>query len=289
MKILVPTDFSKPSVNAAEYGANMAAVLNAKVMLLHVVSIPALPTASTLNVRKLEKYMTDDAKQYISLLADRLKSKNKKLGISTHVINDIDLREVIENFAAANHAELIIMGTKGASGLEKLLIGSNTAAVISNSSVPVLAIPETAKFNGIKNIIYASDMLSIDEEIKTLLPLARSLNAGIRVLHILPTNAHSRFDKRELTTELVAKFKYAKISVHTSTNDDIEDGLNEYLASLNVDLLVMFTHHLTFFDKLFRNSATREMAFQSRVPLLAYKKAGSAEIKKIRETEYAMD
>ena len=53
MKILVPTDFSKPSVNAAEYAANMAAVLNAKIILLHVVSIKALPTASTLNVRKL--------------------------------------------------------------------------------------------------------------------------------------------------------------------------------------------------------------------------------------------
>ncbi len=49
------------------------------------------------------------------------------------------------------------MGTHGSSGITEIILGSNTASVIEKSTVPVLAIPHKAVYNGINNLVYAYD------------------------------------------------------------------------------------------------------------------------------------
>jgi nucleotide-binding universal stress UspA family protein len=202
MKILVPVDFSAHSKNAAAYAAKMAQKCNAEIILLNLVFLQAPPHAAELNQHNIEKVMKANAKKDCVQLMEELKTKNKKLLVSYEVINDFNLKEVIENYAVHNNIDLIIMGTKGATGLSKVLLGSNTAAVIGNSSIPVIAVPQHARFNGIKQIVYASDMLSIHKELTAVIPIVKKFKAHLQIVHVLQPDSKKSFDIIRFTHEL---------------------------------------------------------------------------------------
>lgn len=161
------------------------------------------------------------------------------------------------------------MGTKGASGF---LLGSNAATVISNSSVPVLTVPEHSRFNGINEIVCASELQNTSEEINALIPFARLFNAHINVVHAASYTSRRKFNTDLLKKELVTKSKYRRISVEVIRHEDIIVALNEAIANTKAGLLVMFTHKLNFFEKIFGRSVTRQMAFHTWTPLLTIKK-----------------
>ena len=66
---------------------------------------------------------------------------------------------------------------------------------------------------------------------------------------------------------------HKRLDIHVVTSENVVSALNKYVTEHGTDLLVMFTHKLGLFEKLFGKGHTREMAFQSEVPLLAIKKA----------------
>lgn len=274
MKILLPTDFSKLSKVAVLYAAKLTKKLNAEIILLHVVFIDAPPRAqAALKTNQILDAMIDNAKLDFEYLTNEVKQEaGNKIGISYKIVKGYPVEDVIETFAHNNDIDLIIMGTKGASGLIKVLIGSNATAVIGNSNIPVIAVPEHARFNNIKHVVYASDMLALNKEVKTLIQFAQLFDSFIHILHIVSSNSKKKIDKIKIQNDLISKYNYPHISVHVLLNDDIVEAIDEYIADVKADLVAMFTHKPTFFEKLFGKSVTREMAFHSWIPLLAIKK-----------------
>lgn len=274
MKILLPTDFSKLSKVAVLYAAKLAKKLNAEIVLIHAVFINSPPRAqAALKTNQILDAMIDNAKQDFVYLTNEVKQEaGNKIGISYKIVKGYPVEDVIETFAHNNDIDLIIMGTKGASGLIKVLIGSNATAVIGNSNIPVIAVPEHARFNNIKHVVYASDMLALNKEVKTLIQFAQLFDSFIHILHIVSSNSKKKIDKIKIQNDLISKYNYPHISVHVLLNDDIVEAIDEYIADVKADLVAMFTHKPTFFEKLFGKSVTREMAFHSWIPLLAIKK-----------------
>lgn len=272
MKILIPTDFSKLSKVAVHYAVKMTKKLDAEITLLHVVHISAPPRAMVaLKTKSIEDVMVDNAKQDSVLLIKELKAENKgKLNISYEIIKGYPVEDVVESYAIHNNIDLIIMGTKGATGLAQVLIGSNAASVINNSDIPVIAVPEFVRFNNLKHIVYATDILNLSKELKMIVPLAQLFDATIHILHIVSSESKKKINAEAIVAKL--KNKYPKITFHVSINDDIMEGIDEYNADIKADMLAMFTHDLTFFEKLFGKSVTRQMAFHTWLPLLTIKK-----------------
>lgn len=274
MKILIPTDFSKLSKITVQYAVKMAKKLNAELILLHVVHIDAPPRAAiAVKIKSIEDAMVDHAKQDCIHLINDIKSENRgKLNISYKIIKGYPVESVVGNFAHHNDISLIIMGTKGATGLSKVLMGSNATAVINNSDIPVITVPEFARFKNLKQIVYATDMTNINAEMKILVPLAKLFDATVHILHIISPKSKKKIDTKKIITNVTGKMKYPKITFHILINDYIIEGIDEYIASTKADILAMFTHNLTFFEKLFGKSVTRQMAFQTQIPLLTIKK-----------------
>ena len=270
MKILIPTDFSKLSLVAVNYAVKMAKKLSAEIVLLNVIFISAPPRAMVaVKVKSIEDAMFDNAKQVSIQLINELKAEHKgKLNISYEIIKGYPVEEIVESYAIHNKVDLIIMGTKGASGLAKILIGSNAASVINNSDIPVIIVPAFARFNNIKHIVYATDVLNLNKELKMIVPFAQLFDATIHILHIGSSKSKMKIN----TKTIIDNIKYSKITFHVSINDDISEGIEEYIADTKADILAMFTHDLTFFEKLFEKSVTRQMALHSRIPLLTIKK-----------------
>lgn len=274
MKVLIPTDFSKLSRVAIQFAVKMAKKLNGEIILLNVIYLSAPPHAMVeVKIKAIMDAMVENAKQESLLLIEELRKENKgRLNLRYEIIKGYPVQEVITSYATNNGIDIIIMGTKGATGLKKVLIGSNAVSVINHSDIPIITVPEFARFNGLKNIIYATDMWDLNIEAKILVPLARLFNSTIHVVHIISPNSKNYLEIKKVTADLITELNYAKVKFKVVINENVLNGVDEYIADSKADLLAMFTRELTFFDKLFGKSITRKMAFHTWIPMLTFKK-----------------
>jgi nucleotide-binding universal stress UspA family protein len=266
---LVPTDSSAAAKNAARYAAGLGAEVGARVVLLSVIEMDTSETVLS-NWKKLETQMRKSALRDLEKLKGELTALvGKRAEITTDLTDGIPMSEAVARYAAEKKVDLIVMGTKGATGLKKILQGSNTARLMEISPVPVVAIPSKATFTSLKKLVYATDMKNIAEETRRLARIAEPFKASILILHCIPEGSPARVD-RSLEPELINQAKYGAISYHQVQSDHVDEAIARFMNEMKADMLVMFTHQRSFFDKLLGKSVTRSMAFQSRVPLLAF-------------------
>ena len=270
MKILIPTDFSVLSRVAIEFAIELGKKFKAELILLSVVYQEGPPRAR-LNTKDLQEIIINDArKKCAQIIADLKSSYSPK--VECQVISGYPVSQVVNNYANNNDINLIIMGTKGATGLKKIFLGSNAASVIDKSMVPVIAVPEFAQFNDLADIVYATDIIDLRSEIERVVTFARKFNARVHVLHVTSPREEKAIDAKEIVTQLIKRLNYPHISFAVSHADDPEEGIDEYITKNKIDMLAMFTHELTFFEKLFGKGITRQVALFNKVPLLTFKK-----------------
>jgi nucleotide-binding universal stress UspA family protein len=265
MKIVVPTDFSDYSRIAVQYALAFARQTNAELMLLHV--LPSLgPTAGHLPADFLKQEMVEWTENEFSRLMAEVNTDG--LALTHELAYGAGVEDIIDTFARTHAIDLIIMGSKGASGLKKILVGSNTVAVINNSSIPVLVVPEHAAIVPITRLLYASDLKNITEEVKVLLPFAKLLQVAISILHVPPLEYFHRIDTERLIHDLKQETAYDYIGVELMAGEDTVNVIEQYAAASHGEILAMFTHPCSFLEQLFSKSITREIAWHSKVPLL---------------------
>jgi nucleotide-binding universal stress UspA family protein len=274
INILVPTDFSSLSKIAVRYAVNIANKLNGRITLLHVVAITKPVRVSMHDKMKdLEEDLISFAERDLNkLIREVCVNVTTTEPVKYSVVRSSDFNNAVKKEAKRLRTGLIVMGTNGASGLKKAVIGSNTASVIEFSQIPVLAVPKRAKFMGFRDIVYASDLRNLEKELKTLIPYAKQFDSTIHVLHIA-SSGNDMEALEQKVDETVQKFNYKNIVTLVLVDRFIEGAIDQYIGVSRADLLAMFTHDLTFYEKLFDRSHTRKMAFHSSVPLLAFKQS----------------
>ncbi len=210
-----------------------------------------------------------------SIESDLKKSFDSDLNCESFLAHG-DLITTLKKIIAVQQPDLIVMGTKGASGLKKILIGSNTVNVISKTKVPVLVIPEVARFEnflkkGKSRIVLATDLdllenenaLDILKEIALLI-----IEPKIRVLSVRPKNTRLPGSKRTERDFLLSffnpKIESERVTVFSSS---VIGGINFYLNQKNEDtgMLAMIARDS---GHLIQKHYTREMASHTHLPLL---------------------
>lgn len=266
---LVPTDFSAVSRTAAMYAARMAAHVGARVRLLSVIEMDTSEVVLR-NWAKLEGQMRrSNMKELGKMQLELRAAMGGKVMIECDITTGIPKQEAIAQYAADQKTSVIVMGTKGAAGLQKIVSGSNTTSLIGATSVPVVAVPAKAAYHGVKRMVYATDLKNVATETKVISRVAALFNSEIMILHCLPKKT-PKTKKNHLAQDLIKKVRYPSISYHEVQSDSIDKAISTFLVEAKADMLVMFTHELGFYEKLFGKSVTRTMAFQTRVPLLVF-------------------
>jgi nucleotide-binding universal stress UspA family protein len=271
--ILVPTDFSANATHALNYAIEFVKHQNAKLILLHAYHIDFANSYVPVNlieqdVQKAEK----ESNKKLNAIAAKIHHTHK---IPCEYISRQDMAvDAITELAKEKNIDLIIMGTKGASGLPGILFGSNTARVIEKAPCPVIAVPEGATFKTIKRITYASDYNHSDiEAIEKVVAIAKSYKAQLNVLHITEERQLTEEEKENMQKfmeNVQAKVAYNNLSFQIFHSENIEQKLEEYLEEESTDLLVMSTHQRNLLDKIFGKSVTKNLAFHTTVPLMAF-------------------
>ncbi|MDP2176414.1 MAG: universal stress protein [Bacteroidota bacterium] len=273
LKILIPIDFSIHSDLAIEFGANLCMELDSELHIIHVVKIFNSAQVGLLNSNKLIDVLNEDAEKEITDAKAIITSKYHLNNIKTVILNNQNIADSIENYVNKNEIDLVIMGTHGSSGIESIVMGHVTKSLINISSVPLIAIPPSYTFNKIKTIIYASDLKDIEYEIQPILPLAQLLKAEIHVLHIIPHNHLIETNNNHIIKDLKNKKELVKCQFHIVQHDNIMEGVKAFINQNPTDLLVMYTHALTLYEKLFFEGLTRQALSEKRVPILILKQS----------------
>lgn len=272
VNILIPTDLSELSKVAVQYAIKIANKLGGTLTLLHVVTI-VQPTRATmrLQLKSLEKELIGTAKEDLEAFANDV-SKQLKTSepIRVKVVKGSSFNDTVKREAKKLRTGLIVMGTRGASGLKKYVLGSNTTSVIGISHVPVLAVPELGEFKSFKNVVYATDLKHVHKELKTLIPYLEKFNSTVHLLHVTRSLKEVSALEKKLDA-IVSKEGITNIVCKVIVNKNVDEAIEYYTKEVKADLLTMFTHDVSFYEKLFDRSITRKMAFHSKIPLLAFR------------------
>lgn len=270
--ILVPTDFSKNAENALKYAVTIAQKENAKIILLNAFDIlitsPGLVSPEII-MEEIQILEGNSKTQLQSLFKKNIETKKVKCEL---ICKHGFITEVIIDTAERINPDLIIMGTKGASGLKSVIMGSNTARIIEKINYPIIAVPEKAKFNGLKQITYASDYNNSDIlVIKKLIEIAKIFNSKLNLVHVTENEDQeekSFFSK--FSNNITNKIKYNNLSFHLIQGANLEKKLNDYLKKSETDLLAMSTQPHNLFDRVFGINIIKKMAYHTDVPLIVY-------------------
>lgn len=271
--ILVPTDFSKNADSALNYAIGLAKKEKAKILLLHAYHLPIIASDAPMDFANaaIEAEREESIARLKTLQQKVIKAGLRKCDFLAKPGFAVD---AILATAKTKRNDLIIMGTKGASGIKAAIVGSNAAVIIEKADCPVIAVPEKASFSKIKEIVYATDYRINDlSSLKALIKIMKPFNPAITAVHVSGGDFIPQSEKellKEFILKVGKKAKYRKLNYRVIYGKDIEKKLENYVAEKSADLLVMSTHHRNIFDKIFGSSITKKMAYHTKVPLLAF-------------------
>jgi nucleotide-binding universal stress UspA family protein len=269
-KILVPTDFSTVANAATHYAADFARAVSAEVTLLHVLNIGG-EGKQLKNWAKLEGQATAVANVKATSI---INAAGNGITMNYEIVSGYPPEDAIDKFAKKVKAGLIVMGTAGASGLKKVVVGSHAAAVASRVGTPVLTLPPKARFSRIKHVLYATDMLHLNSEVKKIADFARLFDAFVTIVYI-NEQADLRRNRHGLVKILSRMAHYPKLAFTVVRAKDIVSGLHERITTLRPDVLAMFTHRPGFLEKAMGKSVTREMISEAKLPVLSFNRTKS--------------
>lgn len=270
-KLLVPTDFSDTSKNAARFAVQMAAdIQNAKIILIHVSDkITGGSDGSPLT--------EDDDDRRIILTQALSQLKDELLTVAQAPIEfaaekGSSLVDTLTRYVRHQAIDMVIMGITGATRLEQIFMGSNTLEMAKESVCPVLIIPPDAKYRKIRNVVLASDFKEIDTTIPVA-PLKATLDLFKPALHIVNVDSEHYV---ELTDEY--KTERAKLEVMLTNYSpefyfirqyDFFDAISQFVEDKNIDVIVIVPKDRSFVSGLFKTSHTKKLAYHSHIPIIA--------------------
>jgi len=275
MTILLPTDFSKNSWNAIKYAIDFFENTTCNFYVLHVNRIENLIVGDTNYMPTQEEiesnYTKPSKKKLRGLLKNISASFNNNKKHKFYTLSDYSFFiESIRKHVEEKKIDMIIMGTKGVSGLKEYIVGSNTGDIITKVNCTTLVVPEHATFSNLKEIAFPTDF-NLSYDIKTLQPFTDILNtakASLRIIHI--QNKDLRLNTEQLTNKdiLTDYFEDFKPHFHFLTNKRVEDAIQCFVESREIDMIVMVAKNLNYFQSMFFHSKVEKITYHTDIPFL---------------------
>jgi len=253
--IIVPTDFSETANYALEVAVQLSKKYDSKLIVLHLLEIPDHvidDKYSTNDVANLTTPNNPPAALFYMKLAQKNFEKTRNLDFMQGVAfeeavqNHLNFKEI--GITAQKHnADLIVMGSHGATGIKEFFVGSNTEKVVRHSEIPVMVIKKRMeKFNP-TSFAFASDLNTEGASaLKQAKEVAQQFNTNFSIIHINDYNdsAVASEKMKEQYHELLeaAGINSADAPLLVHNDDDVENGLHNAITKNNIELLGIATH-----------------------------------------------
>ena len=273
-KILLPTDFSDNAQNAINYALNLYKDESCTFYLLNTYTPIIYSYDYQMNaggyLGEIADVVRENSIKKLNEIEENVKEKfnNPKhhfeIVSSFNLLTD-EIKDKLEQFSI----DLIVMGTKGATGAKEILFGSNTIHIIQKVKCPVLAIPDGHFFEEPKEILFPTDY-KVDystKQLESLITIATLFDIRVHVLHVSHDVDLTKIEtkNKEKLENLLLDVKHASYRVE---DQDIPQAINEFQKSTYVQLLVMVNNKHSFFENLFFKPVINQIGFHLNIPFL---------------------
>lgn len=271
--ILIPTDFSSNAWNAIEYTMAFFAKAPIHVHLLHIANGATVEDDTDLHTHgiSLTTVTTKSRKQKLRDLKQKIETLFPR---GTYEI-EIDVMksffiEGIKKAVVEKNIDLIIMGTKGASGLKEVTLGSHTGAVITRVKCPVFIIPENAEYHRPDNIVLPTDfnMLYKNRIMETLFEIADQHESSIKVLRVANEERPLNEEQEKNRNFLIDALGGREYSFHLVHSPRLEQGLQTFIDIMDIQVVAMIAKNLNFFQRLLLKPTAAKISYHTEVPFL---------------------
>ena len=272
-KILVPVDFSKKSEFAVKMSAQIGKKIKSEIHLLHLVELPS----GIVDMGAGSNFSIPASMMYLRKVKEKIIHLKNTFFDSDHIIKySIKFEnpfEGIRNYTQKNDINLIVMGSKGVSDFEEMIIGSNTEKVVRTSNIPVVVVKtDNDKFK-FKKLVFASNF---DDENKAafldFLTFAKKFNSQI---HLLKINTISNFESSYTThkkiKDFVKGFNLKKKTISIYNDASVVKGIINFAKEIDADVIALTTHGRSGLSSLFNGSIAKSVSKNVLRPVITFK------------------
>ncbi len=272
-KIILPTDFSDNAYNAVRYAAKLFKDTETTFYLLNTYT-PAvyqseyvLHSPAQIGLGDIyQENSLENLKQVKAKIENEF--KNPKHTYMLHSAFNTLVDEVLETIENEN-ADLVIMGTQGATGAKEILFGTHAVHVIKKATCPVIAIPSGFEYEPIKEILFPTDY-EVDfqkEQLQQLLNIAE-INAGsIEVIHASTGYelSENQVKNQQKLDSIFSKIAYRSYDL---PSQGVIEAINSFQLNKRMNLLAMVQNKHTFFERLFIEPIIKKIGFHVTIPFM---------------------
>jgi len=291
-RILCATDFSPWAKRAEGYACSLACSWRAS---LTVLSVAEFPPGLNPDYPVNQQYLADLLKQASSQVVDlKVRAERRGIAVTTRVATGIPSEEVI-TAARAEDSDLIVVGTRGKTGLAHILLGSTAERVIRGAPCPVLSVrtePADAEEDGtlsrpvtLERIIVPVDFSDCSlDALEYAVVVAQQSKASLMLLHVLEPvsygldfsfgESQTREQERESWTKRLAELVFSHQHSHVPMESQLRGGLPadsilDSARTLPCDLIVMGTHGRRGISHTISGSVAEAVLRKALCPVIA--------------------
>ena len=273
--ILVPTDFSEQARNATKLAAEIARRGNAKILLVNVIEGARNFSFNTMG--EGAEPVGEEA-FYINKLIE-VQKQHLKDSAADELLKGLTVETILEmgnpyqgisNVIAEHKADLLIMGTQGSSGLDEILIGSNTEKVVRYAKCPVITVKDEVSLSDIQNIVYATDLTTDQSKFISHIKSIQALTGA--KLHLLKVNTPNHFYTQRQMKDKFKKFidqnGLEEVTVNIYNEATEEDGILYFAEDLGSCMIAIATHGRTGLLHLLTGSIAEDLVNHATIPVM---------------------
>ncbi|GAA3654631.1 universal stress protein [Flavivirga jejuensis] len=273
-KIIVPVDFSEHSEYALNTAAKLAKENDAELIALHMLEMSeVMLTTSGEQPQKIIYFLKLAEQRFEDFL-----KKDYLKGIKvTPIVKHFKVFSEVNEIAKKYDADLIVMGSHGASGAKEFFIGSNTERVVRNAEIPVLVVKNNVSQVNFEVVAYACDFS--EESIKAYLKAVKIFDKMDSKLYLVYVNLPNDKFKNSLEIERLAVNFFTKADgnldrmndVYYTSDYTVEDGILNSSIKIGADLIAIPTHGRKGMAHFFQGSVGEDVANHSTLPVITFK------------------
>ena len=259
--IVVPTDFSPSAENALNYAARLAQITDGALSLLHVYQVPVSMNDVPVLMVSAEG-LKRNADAALERAREQLQFTYPTLAVSVESRLG-DVAEELKEFCAGVEPFAIVVGKHGASGVERFLFGSTTLSIIRQLNYPVIAVPDSTTSFRLANLALAADDTASTIPETTIREFVQSASSRMHIVHVQEGGGDTLYLKN-LLPDLHPVYR-------TIRNEDFLHGIETYVRTHDIDLLIIHPHKHSFLERLFFKTHTAELVEKLKIPVMTIK------------------
>jgi nucleotide-binding universal stress UspA family protein len=272
MTILLPTDFSKNAKNAILYALELYKNQEVNFILMNAFHPTHDDMANSITGGSLNDLLSQASEKQLQELITEIKAKHISNNNHSFSFKSAygSLVEIIDTFVDKHPIDLIVMGAKGMSAVEKIVFGSNTYAVIKEVDCPALVIPDNVTFTSPSNLSIATDFNEIKNKkiFSVLQTLINDYKPEVTMFNVTEEMKPVGAEEKQMAQSIANILNINAINTTYFKHEDVIYGTKEYVKQHNTSLMVLVNKKRNFFEDLFHISFTKQISFHAEIPLL---------------------